>query len=195
MGIVSLLLADERVDPQIPDRNEAIPLSLACQFAHVDIAAMLLADSRVIDVNQERNTGATAFFKACQNGHVDVVSLMLEDKRVDVNKTEHTDSTPLWFAAQNGHLKVVEVLLASGREIDTWTKSSFNETTAAQQARFVAEKEDEDAGDDEGDDAGEDRARRARCVEIANLLGRYQENPDRVRLELRRKLHSDGKRI
>jgi len=41
----------------------------------------------------------------------------------------------LWVASQNGQLLVVQHLLASGREIITKTKSTFNNKTAAEQGR------------------------------------------------------------
>ena len=48
---------------------------------------------------------------------------------------------PLWIASQNGHLPIFQLILASGREIDTKTKSiagaaAWNNKTAAEMARF-----------------------------------------------------------
>ena len=76
-----------------------------------------------IDVNQPTNLGATPFYIACQEGHQELVSLLLDDMRVDVNKPQKDQCIPLWSASHNGHLPIVQLILASGREIDTKTKS------------------------------------------------------------------------
>ena len=62
---------------------------------------------------------------ACKDGHLSVVSLwLLADPRIDLNKPKNDNCTPLWYASQNGHLPVVQLMFASGREIDTKTRSS-----------------------------------------------------------------------
>jgi len=97
---------------------------------------MLLADPR-IDPNKPSNDGATPFFQACQNGHEQVVSLLLADPRVDPNEPKKDQRTPLWKTSEIGHYVVVRHLLASGRDIDTRRKYTFNNRTAAEQARAI----------------------------------------------------------
>jgi len=76
---------------------------------------LLLADPR-IDPNKPRDTGATPFFMACQNGHKEVVSLLLADPRIDPNKADDDNgATPFFIACQEGHKEVVSLLLADPR--------------------------------------------------------------------------------
>jgi len=49
--------------------------------------------------------------------------MLLADLRVNINKPENDRCTPLYIASQNGHLGIVQHILASGREVDTQTKS------------------------------------------------------------------------
>jgi hypothetical protein len=62
--------------------------------------------------------GATPFFIACQNGHVDAVKLFLGDMppgRIDLNRITTDMTTPLFMASQHGHNEVVRLLLSDER--------------------------------------------------------------------------------
>jgi len=134
--VISLLLADPRIDPNKPSKNGVTPFYVACQNGHNEVVSLLLADPR-IDPKKPNNNGATPFFMACQEGHTEVVSLLLADPRIDPNKPRNDQSTPLWYASQEGRLVVVQHMLASGKEIDTRMKSTFNNQTAAEQGRAM----------------------------------------------------------
>jgi len=61
--------------------------------------------------------------------------------RIDVKKADEPQCTALWFASHTGHLHIVRLILASGRNIETQTKSiagtsGWKNKTAAGIARF-----------------------------------------------------------
>lgn len=179
LPVVTYLLGHPRVDPNLANLNEATPLLIACQEGHLAVVSLLLGDPRV-DPNKFRSDGATPFFKACGSGHQAVVSLLLSDPRVDPNRTEDDNSTPLWFASQEGQLPVVQVILASGREIDTESRSAHNGTTAAEHARrqpSVGLQEDETEADVQ--------RRKTNGPLIADLIDAYDGDPAGVRRRLR----------
>ena len=138
--VVSLLLADSRTDPGKPAHDGATPFFKACQEGHKEVVSLLLPDPRV-DHNKGMKDGTTPLFMACQEGRLEVVCLLLADIRIDPNKPRNDQTTtPLWIASQNGHLVVVQHLLASGREIDTKMRSTFNNKTAAENGRKMRER-------------------------------------------------------
>jgi len=181
--LVSLLLADPRIDPNKPDNGETTPFYIACWNGHEEVVSLLLADPRV-DPNEAENTGAAPFCIACQNGHKEVVSLLLADLRIDPNMPINDQSTPLWYASQNGHLVVVQHMLATGKEIDTKLRSAFNNKTAAEQSREMGTTDMDDMDDDETE---EDLERRKTNGPLcADLIDEYERDPVAVRHRLRR---------
>ena len=177
--MVSLLLADPRVDPDEAIENGITALSMACQNGHQSVVSLLLADPRV-DPNKPPKDGATPFSIACQQGHQSLVSLLLADPRVDPSKPTNDNTTPLWYASQNGHLGVVQVMLASGREIDTTTRSSFNNRTAAEQGRAMDKERRESTTPTKC--TTEKKTNGPKC---ADLLDAYEKDPVAVRQRLR----------
>jgi len=153
--------------------------SSACQEGHPAVAEYLLS-LKGIDPNKPINDGATPFCIACQQGHKEVVSLLLADPRIDPNKPTIVQTTPLWQASQNGHLVVVQLLLASGKEIDTRTRSTFNNTTAAEQGRAmgIAAKGDHETEED----YERSKTNGPLC---ADLIDEYERDPVAVRRRLR----------
>jgi len=53
--VVSLLLADMRIDGNKPRDSGATPFYIACQNCHKEVVSLLLADLR-IDINKPTNT-------------------------------------------------------------------------------------------------------------------------------------------
>jgi len=178
-NVVGYLMRNPRVDVMKPNKNGATSLFLACQEGHPEVVSLLLADPR-IDPNMAMNNGTTPFSVACQEGHPEVVSLLLADSRLDPNKPDNGQSTPLWQASQYGHLVIVQHLLASEREIDTRTRSSFNNTTAAEQGRGMGTRRKEN------DETEEVFRRSLDCGPLcADLIDEYERDPTAVKNRLR----------
>jgi len=119
---------------------------------------------------------------ACEQGRKEVVSLLLADPRIDPNRPRNDQSTPLWVASQEGHLEIVQYLLASGREINTKTRSTFNKRTAAEQGRAMGRKTTKPAN--ETKEVFE--RRKINGPLCADLIDEYEHDPVAVRLRLRR---------
>jgi len=95
--------------------------------------------------------------------------------------------TPLWQASRNGHLVVVQHLLASGREIDTRKRSTFNNNTAAQQGR------QQPSVPKSANETEDDFQRRKTCGPLcADLIDAYEKDPAKVRSQLRKQLGLPG---
>lgn len=180
LEVVRLLLGDPRVEPTKAGDEEDTPLYIASQNGHVKVVSLLLADHRTRP-NHPTKAGATSFYIACQEGQEAVVALLLSDPRINPNQQTNDHSTPLWFASQNGYLGVVRVILASDRIISVGVRTTWNNTTAAEQARWAAAQPrrwDNVSGDDP-------ERRRANCATIAELIDKYERDPVAVRLRLR----------
>jgi len=136
LEIAKVLLAHPEIEVSQGNKGDASPFFIACQIGRKEMVSLLLADPRV-DPNKPDVGDTTPFFMACRKGHKGVVSLMLAYPRIDPNKPTNDQTTPMWQASQEGHLVVVQLLLASGTEIDTRTRSTFNNKTAAEQARAI----------------------------------------------------------
>ena len=135
LEIVRVLLAQEEIAVNKGNQGNASPFFIACQEGHKEVVSLLLADPRV-DPNGTAEDGSTPFLMTCDD-QKEVVSLLLADPRLDPNRPTDNQTTPLWFASQNGHIVAVQQLLASGREIDTRLRSTFNNRTAAEQGRAM----------------------------------------------------------
>jgi len=97
-------------------------------------------------------------------------------------------SPPLWFACQEGHAAVVQLLLASGREIDTKMRPTFNGTTAAEQGRCMATRKTKPKDETEEDF----QRKKTNGPKCADLIDEYEKDPDGVRTRLRRELGLPG---
>jgi ankyrin repeat protein len=111
---VTLLLANDRLDPNIADQDGNTPLIFAAGDGHASVVTLLLANERV-DPNLANNSGWTALMWAADEGHASVVTLLLANDRVDPNMADQDGDTALIGAADNGHASVVTLLLAHER--------------------------------------------------------------------------------
>jgi len=155
------------------------PLHIVCRLGRLDIVKelLLLPD---LDLNRGNRGRATPFSLACQEGHCEIVLWLLADPRTDLNIADLDDCVPLWFATQNGHLPVVQHLLASGRPVRTQVRSSFNNSVPAQQGRatcLVGKTAETEA---------QFQRRITSGPVISDLLDEFEEDPEGVRLRLRR---------
>jgi len=122
---------------------------------------------------------------ACQQGHNEVVSLLLADTRIDINTPERDQCSPLWMASQSGRFAVVQLILASGREIETQTKSiagsdDWNYKTAAEIGRF------QEIRLQDGNESEEEYFKCQRNDPIiADLLDSFDLDPTTTRQQLR----------
>ena len=112
--------------------------------------------------------------------------------RIDVNKPNNNQCSPLWFASQNGHLPIVQLILASGREVDTKTKSiagtaAWNNKTATKIGRYQGTRAKPEA---ESEDVHLRKKQNGPL--IATLIDSYDQNSQQVRTQLRKQLGFAG---
>ena len=63
----------------------------------------------IFDQNLQTETGCTAMFIACQNGHVDVVTCLANDMDSILLRNK-AGWSPIHIAAAQGHTKVIQVV-------------------------------------------------------------------------------------
>jgi len=177
-AVVTLLLADGRIDPNKPDeRTGQSPLAVASLLAGEHIVLLLLQDHRV-DINAGWRTGRSPLAAAAEAGNLDIArTLLLHERRapngsmgadsngrqvegamdlnVNVNLLADDGESPLQIAAKNGHYDIVAAILALARD-------------PAAQVRTEDVK----------------AARRAGHGRVAGLLTKYMENAWKARDEL-----------
>ena len=91
------------------------PLYICSQNGHTDVAEMLLTQLGV-KVDEQRDTGATPFLIACEEGHGEVGRL-LAAHGADINRPNNAGATPFYVACQNGHGTIVDLLVELGADI------------------------------------------------------------------------------
>jgi len=175
------LLMNPRIEVNKLNTFGCTPFFIACQESSLAIVEMLLGDPRV-DVRWPHRDGHDPFLMACQRGHKEVISQLLADQRIDPNKPVDDQSTPLWCASQDGHFSVVQHLLASNREIDTRTRCTFNNKTAAEQGRAMGRRTAKLV--DETEELFQERKTNGPLC--ADLIDEYERDPVAVRDRLRR---------
>jgi CDK inhibitor PHO81 len=108
---VRVLLADSRVTLNPPEAtNDLIPLTLACQFGHVDVALLLLQHGAQ---NIANTNGEYPIHLAAREGHAAVCRLLIHQDIKDV-ADKYSEWTPLFHSARFGHADCVDVLLEAG---------------------------------------------------------------------------------
>lgn len=96
--------------------NGWTPLMVACNRGHVNAQGHLscietLLGAPGIDVNKERNDGATALYVACRRQHLEAVHLLLRAQGIDINKAKKNGKTPLFIACAKKNWDIVVLLL------------------------------------------------------------------------------------
>jgi hypothetical protein len=188
LSLVKSLSADAALhninwkDPEL----ERTPFYRSCSHGRASVVEFFLGECPQVDVNARETAGATPFNAACCFGHSDVVALLLAVESVDVNEPDVYNRTPLYMTGRNGQLGVAQFLLASGRTIDTKTKSMagndpWNNKTAAEMARWSGPQARWQSETEE-----DCQKRKDNCLLIAELIDAYERDPDGVCQELRR---------
>lgn len=115
------------VDGKIPVEptkvsNDLIPLSLACQYGHVEVARLLLASGAKVLPNSE---GLYPQHFAAKAGHEEICRLLVKSGGSDGGGKDRADKynlwTPLHHAAVGGearHLACIKVLVAAGCDVN-----------------------------------------------------------------------------
>ena len=124
--MVSLLLADTRVNPATTNQDGNTALMFAAQNGHSSVVRLLLADKRV-DPTVANQNGFTALMFAAMKGHVSVATLLLANNRVNPAIANMGGNTALMFAAESGHAPMVNLLLADTR-VDSATANKDGNT-------------------------------------------------------------------
>jgi len=217
-AVVEFLLTLPKVDVNEASIQGATPLYIACQQGHRDCVKVMLT-SPALDVNREKLTGESPLYFSCSENHILIVTLLLGDMRVrvndgkkttspfmaagskelvllmashprvDVNHTRMNGATALIFMVNTGDLSLVQCLLASDCLVDTRKRmkegdADFSSATAAEWARLypMLQKLDESS-------ENQYLAVRKNGRTMADLIDRYEREPDAVRNELRRQLN------
>ncbi|KIY45962.1 ankyrin, partial [Fistulina hepatica ATCC 64428] len=106
---ILLDLAHIPAQPLAPT-GDLIPLSLACQSGHFDIALFLLQRGAKCTSN---SNGEYPMHLAAREGHTQICQLLLNSEGWDLPDKYH-DWTPLFHAARFGHSECVHILLEAG---------------------------------------------------------------------------------
>lgn len=175
-GIKDILRKNPNLDVNWGESSYTALQRASCD-GHDSVVSILLAHPD-IDVNKKNKFECTPFMFACVRGHTSCVRLLLKDQRVNPNEPDHTGRTPLWFAAYDGHPDVIRCWIASGREMYLGQpgKKKTDAIWAAKNPRAFSTVE----------------KMKAQGLEIAALLERFKENPEKTRSEIRKELGITG---
>jgi len=135
----------------------------ACAGGNAAVVALLLTHPD-IDVNRKDQFGSTPFNQACYEGKGPCVRLLLHDPRVLVNEPEHDGNTPLKWLAYHNYIDLVKLWIATGRPLNFGHPGN-------QRTDPILNAQGRD--------------------DMISLLLAFQENPDRVRHEMRVELGQD----
>jgi ankyrin repeat protein len=107
--VAYLLCKQARVD--IQDRDGKTPLMLACEYAPLEVAEMLLLfGGKAGEAVKARDTSSrTALYHAVSSGDEDVVSFLL-NKGAQASIRDGAGTTPFMLACEEGHLEAAQML-------------------------------------------------------------------------------------
>jgi hypothetical protein len=105
--IVECALAD--------DENRQTALMVACEYGHVDVAAVLI--DRHADLETRDKNGETALHYSVSNGHVDVVRLLLK-RGANKEAKNFNGYSCLMMAADFNQLEIVRLLVSQGTDVE-----------------------------------------------------------------------------
>ncbi|CAG8554771.1 11064_t:CDS:10 [Acaulospora morrowiae] len=143
-----LLKKGALIEPQNERDHNHIPLSLACQYGHKDIALLLLdKGARIIPdadglyplhltsreghhelskiltrygvfLDTPDNEGWSPIFYAASEGHIECVDVLIQ-AGCQVNITDESGRSPIYYAAWEGHIECINKLHLAGGRVET----------------------------------------------------------------------------
>jgi ankyrin repeat protein len=126
-GLVSLLLANDSVDPDLKDSQYGrTPLSWAASGGYEAVVKLLLQTGKV-NVESTDKDGTTILWGAVCGGHEAVVLLLLDTGKINIESTDKDGTILLWWAVQGGREAVVKLLLKTSK-IDINSKDKHGQT-------------------------------------------------------------------
>jgi hypothetical protein len=126
--VVKLLLAIDRVEPDLKDRTGRTPLFYAAKNGDKAVIELLLATNRV-DVDSKDYYNSTPLSIAARMGRGDAVALFLT-KGHALTIGDNFGRTPLWWAKKNGYPEIADLLLKKFRENGIFIEEDGLPTTA-----------------------------------------------------------------
>lgn len=128
--VVTILLANSKVDPAIPDDMGRTALHYAAMYGRLKSVAALLAHPKV-EPTKVDNTGKNALHHATYCFGIDetnaVVATLLKNGKIDPNLTDKDGKSPLHYAVENNNAGAVTALLADPR-VDINNKDAYGKT-------------------------------------------------------------------
>lgn len=122
LEVVRIFVTDKITLEPTAISNDLIPLSLACQYGHVEVARLLLQRGAKVLPNSE---GLYPQHFAAKAGHEAICQLLVEEGGKDGGGKDRQDKynlwTPLHHAAVGGdsrHLACIKVLVAAGCDVN-----------------------------------------------------------------------------
>lgn len=106
--IVSLLLARNDVDPNLPSKGST-PLAWACIFGHREVVQLLIDRSDVIIDSRDPEL-RTPLSWAARNSHEEIVEILLA-RGCEADTEDNEGQTPLSRAKEKGHDEIVKKIL------------------------------------------------------------------------------------
>ena len=155
------------IDVNQCNQDGKTPLWIACWGGKKEAVKILLQNPRV-EVNQGDKFGETPLQVACNYGREEIVKMLLRDGRANVNQKNTLGKTALWIACKRGKEAIVKILLAGGRGVETKKRRGFfSELVDPSPAQVAMARRD---------------------FHLVHLITRYEENPQQVKMELRKEL-------
>lgn len=106
--IIELLLADERVNPNIMVNGKST-LMYAIDRTDTKVLEILLANQK-FDPNIANESGFTAFMEAAMYGRLDMIKVLLVNKKVDINAKNKFGYDAFYMATENGYYNIAQLI-------------------------------------------------------------------------------------